>query len=403
MESVAAAEAAGAPVFPQPRECPYQPTPAYQRLGEAGPMHEVTLWNGARAWFVTGDAHARQLLSDPRFSADRARPEFPVVLPRFDAAIFKPLYLIGFDPPTHEVHRGLLTAEFSLRRVRALRPAVEQLVGERIDDMLRKGPPADLVRDFALPVPSIVISELLGVPYVDHDFFEEATRGLLQAADEKAADAAGQALLDYLDKLLTIKQREPDGRVLAKLAEHLDEEITRHDLLRIALTLLVGGHDTTSMMIALGVVTLLEHPDQLDLVRADPEKMPAAVEELLRIVAVTDMAGVRVATEDVEIGGQVIKAGEGILVSSSMTNRDSAAYESPYTFDIGRTGSKRHLTFGFGIHQCLGQNLARMELEVAFRLLFERIPELRLAAGLDELPWRRGGTMQGVHELPVTW
>nr|WP_202490241.1 cytochrome P450 [Streptomyces sp. SID8381] len=383
-------------------------------MGRSGPLHKVRLWDGSTIWMVTGHATGRRLLADPRLSADRSRPDFPVVLPRFEAPIFKPIAIIGFDPPVHDVHRRMLAPDFSLKQVREMRDEVVELTGRLVDDMLRKGPPAELVEDFALPIPSMVISQLLGVPYEDHVFFEEKTVGLLQAKDAAGAEAAGQALWDYLDELISAKERTPGGGegVLGRLAGRIDDrDLTREDLLRIALALLIGGHDTTSQMIALGVVTLLEHPDQLAAWRAaPPEALPAAVDELLRMVSVTDVSGVRVATEDIEIDGEVVRAGEGVLVSSSMTNRDPEVYEDPYTFDIhraaGRGGAasgRQHLTFGFGIHQCLGQNLARMELEVAFSTLFDRIPGLRLATPAGELPSRSGGTMQGVHRLPVEW
>lgn len=400
--------------YPQDRTCPYQPSPGYRELGRSGPLHKVRLWDGSTIWMVTGHATGRRLLADPRLSADRSRPDFPVVLPRFEAPIFKPIAIIGFDPPVHDVHRRMLAPDFSLKHVREMRDEVVELTGRLVDDMLRKGPPAELVEDFALPIPSMVISQLLGVPYEDHVFFEEKTVGLLQAKDAAGAEAAGQALWDYLDELISAKERTPGGGegVLGRLAGRIDDrDLTREDLLRIALALLIGGHDTTSQMIALGVVTLLEHPDQLAAWRAaPPEALPAAVDELLRMVSVTDVSGVRVATEDIEIDGEVVRAGEGVLVSSSMTNRDPEVYEDPYTFDIhraaGRGGAasgRQHLTFGFGIHQCLGQNLARMELEVAFSTLFDRIPGLRLATPAGELPSRSGGTMQGVHRLPVEW
>ncbi|MFC8226414.1 cytochrome P450 [Streptomyces sp. NPDC057287] len=397
--------------YPRDRTCPYQPSPEYQELGGKGPLHRVSLWDGKSIWMVTGHAQGRSLLADPRMSADRSRDDFPVVLPRFEAPIFKPLALIGYDPPVHDIHRRMLAPAFSLKHVRDMRPAVEALASDLIDRMLRKGPPADLVADFALPIPSMVISDLLGVPYEDHEFFEEKTVGLLQAKDAAGAEAAGQALWDYLDGLITAQERDPGGPgVIRALAGQIDgQDLTREDLLRIALALLIGGHDTTSQMIALGVVTLLEHPDQQAAFTAGSEILPPAVDELLRMVSVTDVSGVRVATEDIEIAGEVIRAGEGVLVSSSMANRDASVYGDPYTFDVHRTGrggavsGRQHLTFGYGIHQCLGQNLARMELEVAFSALFTRIPGLRLAVPAGELPSRSGGTMQGVHSLPVEW
>jgi len=397
--------------YPQDRTCPYQPSPGYQELSAQGPLHKVRLFDGKWLWMVTGHSLGRKLLSHPAMSADRSRDDFPVVLPRLDAPIFKPLAIIGFDPPVHDVHRRMLAPDFSLKRTRELRGEVEELTERLADDMLRKGPPADLVADYALPIPSMVTSQILGVPYEDHEFFEQKSVDLLQAKSAEGAEAAGQALWDYLDGLITAEERSPTGEgTIGRLVPLIDDrDLTREDLVRIALALLLGGHDTTSQMLALAVVTLLDHPDQLEELKSSPELLPAAVDELLRMVSVTDVSGVRVALEDIEVEGHLIRAGEGVLVSSSATNRDPSVYPDPYTFDIHRTrggsvaAGRQHLTFGFGIHQCLGQNLARMELEVGLRVLFEKIPDLRLAAPYEELPVRSGGTMQGVHRLPVEW
>ncbi|CAJ62738.1 Cytochrome P450 (sca-2) [Frankia alni ACN14a] len=372
-------------------------------------MNRVTLFDGATAWLVTGHSHSRRLLADPRVSADRSRPDFPVVLPRFEADVFKPLAIIGFDPPQHGLQRGLLTADFSMRSVRAKRESIERLVESLADRMLAAGPPADLVLDYSLPIPSMVVADLLGVPYADHQFFEDATVRLLQATTPQGAEAAGEELLNYLDEQIRLRERDPDDTLLSRLGEHVHDEGLGRDIInKIALALLVGGHDTTSQMIALGVVTLLDHPDQLAILRSDPSALPGVVEELLRMVSVTDLAGVRVATEDVEIDGQVIARGEGLIFCNSMANRDPAVYDAPYEFDVRRSAddppaTRRHLTFGHGPHQCIGRNLARMELEIAYRVLFEKIPNLRLAVPRDELPMRHGSTMQGVHRLPVTW
>ncbi|GAA0952461.1 cytochrome P450 [Actinocorallia libanotica] len=397
--------------YPQDRTCPYQPSPGYQTLSEEGPLHRVGLFDGRWLWMVTGHSLGRKLLAHPRMSADRSRDDFPVVLPRLDAPVFKPIAIIGFDPPVHDVHRRMLAPDFSLKRVRELRGETLELTARLADGMLRKGPPADLVADYALPIPSMVTSQLLGVPYADHEFFEQKTVDLLQAASAEAAEAAGRALWDYLDELITSEERHPTGAgTIGRLVPLIDgRDLTREDLVRIALALLLGGHDTTSQMLALAVVTLLEHPDQLAALRADPRALPAAIDELLRMVSVTDVSGVRVALEDIEVDGHLIRAGEGVLVSSSAANRDPSVYHDPYTFDIHRTrggsaaAGRQHLTFGFGIHQCLGQNLARMELEVGLQVLFERIPDLRLAVPYAELAVRSGGTMQGVHRLPVEW
>ncbi|MFD8026713.1 cytochrome P450 [Streptomyces lavendulae] len=406
MEFTTTRSLSDAPPFPQPRVCPYQPPPEYERLGERGPLSRVTLFDGRVVWLVTGYPEARQLLADRRISADRQRPDYPAVAPRFQAEVAKRLVLIGMDPPAHDEHRQLLNPYFSRKRVEELRPVVQGIVDQYVDRMLEKGPPADLVRDFALPVPSRVISEILGLPAEDLDFFQEASRCLLQATTREESQKAGGELVGYLDRLATLRRTEPGPGLIGLLAR--DEvgagRLSHADLVQMALVILVAGHETSASTIALGTITLLDHPELLARMRADPAGVPAAVEEILRCVAVTDLAGVRVATEDIPVAGEVIRAGEGVLLSATMANRDPRVHEDPTAFDTGRTG-RRHLSFGYGIHQCLGQSLARMELEVAFATLFTRIPTLRLAVPADRLPTRPpgSGTVQGVNEMPVTW
>jgi pentalenic acid synthase len=285
-----------------------------------------------------------------------------------------------------------------------MRADIERIVHGFIDEMLAAGPPADLVSQFALPVPSMVICRLLGVPYEDHDLFQDASRRLVQATDEAAAITARDDLDHYLDGLITKLQAEPVPGLLGSLvAEQLaNGEIDRQELVSTAMLLLVAGHETTASMTSLSVITLLEHPDQHAILRADPSLVPGAVEELLRYLAIADIAGGRIAKADIQIDGQLIRAGEGVIVTNSIANRDGSAFEDPDTFDVHRS-ARHHIAFGYGVHQCLGQNLARLELEVIITALFDRIPTLRLAVPVEQLTLRPGTTIQGVNELPVTW
>jgi pentalenic acid synthase len=298
----------------------------------------------------------------------------------------------------------MLISEFTVKRIKGMRPDIERVVHGFIDDMLAAGPPADLVSRFALPVPSMVICQLLGVPYADHELFQDASRRLLQSTDAAGTIAARDDLAGYLDGLITRLQAEPKPGLLGNLiTEQLaNGEIDRDELISTALLLLVAGHETTASMTSLSVITLLEHPDQHAALRADPSLIPGAVEELLRYLAIADIAGGRVATTDIEIDGQLIRAGDGVIVTNSIANRDGMVFEDPDTFDVHRS-ARHHIAFGYGVHQCLGQNLARLELEVILTALFDRIPTLRLAVGVDELTLRPGTTIQGVNELPVTW
>ncbi|WP_414167875.1 cytochrome P450 [Streptoverticillium reticulum] len=399
-----ATSAPAAPVFPQGRGCPYQPPAAYPKLAEHGPVTRVRLYDGREIWAVTGHAEARAVLTDPRFSSDRTHPAFPAILPRFEEQRELPAVpMLGVDDPLHARQRRMFISAFGLKRINALRPQIQQIVDGLVDAMLAAGPGAELVSAYALPLPSMVICSLLGVPYADHEFFESRSRRLLLAQTAQEARAPRIDLQEYLGDLIDAKQSAPgDGLLDGLVAEqYADGRIDRDELVMMSLLLLVAGHETTANMIALGAYTLLEHPDQLAALRAEPGLMPGAVEELLRYLSIADGL-VRVAVEDAEIGGHTIRAGDGVVLPASVVNRDSAAYDRPDALDVRRS-ARHHIAFGFGVHQCLGQNLARAELEIALTTLFARIPSLRTAVPADELVLKPAGSLQGLVALPVTW
>jgi pentalenic acid synthase len=393
--------------FPQDRTCPYHPPTAYDPLREERPLTRVTLYDGRDVWVVTGHSAARTLLADPRLSSDRSRAAFPVTNARFAAARDRDrdrrLVLLGVDDPEHHTQRRMLVPSFTLKRATALRPRIQETVDRLLTEMETAGPPAELVSAFALPLPSMVICALLGVPYADHEFFEEQSRRLLRGPSADDTLDARDRLDGYLGELIDRKREKPgDGLLDELIQEQLrDGALDREQLLSMATLLLVAGHETTANMISLGTFTLLRHPDQLTELCAAPELMSAAVEELLRFLSIADGL-VRVATEDIEIAGTTIRADEGVLFSTSVINRDTDAFPAPDALDWHRP-ARHHVAFGFGIHQCLGQNLARAELEIALRTLFERLPGLRLAAPAEEIPFKPGDTIQGMLELPVTW
>ncbi|MFI9387657.1 cytochrome P450 [Kutzneria sp. NPDC052558] len=397
------AEFVDAPAFPQRRVCPYEPPVSYTELSERGPINPVTLWNGRRVWVVTSYALGRTLLSDPRMSSDRSRDEYPSMAPNLSAEAARKLVLVGMDPPEHDVHRRLLSPYFGLKQARAMRPAVQAIVDELVDGMLAKGPVADLVADFALAIPSRTMFALMGIPDDEAEFFESVTSGIMQGVDAAGAQEAGARFVAYLDQLVAAQEREPGRGLIGELARLVGAgELDHAELVQITMVLLIAGLETTASMIPVGALVLLRHPEQLRELQAGTVPLPAAVEELLRLAAVTDFAAIRWAKEDIEADGHRIAAGEGVVVSSPMVNRDPAVHEDPYAFRIDR-GSRKHMTFGYGIHQCLGQNLARLQLEVAYETLFRRIPGLRLAVPAEQVTVRPVGTMQGVRELPVTW
>lgn len=405
MTETVATPPSGAPAFPSDRTCPYHLPDQYNDLrSREGSLQRVTLYDGRQAWLVTGYDTARKLLSDPRLSSDRTHLAFPATSERVVSIRDRTQAFISLDPPEHGPKRRMTISDFTVRRIKGMRADVEQIVHGFLDEMIAAGPPADLVSKFALPVPSLVICRLLGVPYTDHDFFQDASRRLVQSTDAAGASAARDDLESYLNGLVeTLRGKPGPGLLSTLITEQLEKgTIDRDELVATAILLLVAGHETTASMTSLSVVTLLEHPDQYDALRADPALVPGAVEELLRYLAIADIAGGRVATADIEVDGAHIKAGEGVIVTNSIANRDGSVFAEPDNFDV-RRNARHHLSFGYGVHQCLGQNLARLELEVILAALFERLPNLRLAVPVDQLTLRPGTTIQGVNELPVTW
>ncbi|MCZ4611175.1 cytochrome P450 [Streptomyces sp. Lzd4kr] len=394
------------PGFPMPRQsrCPFDPPPALKDLQREGPLAKVRLWDGSESWLVTRYAEQRALLGDPRVSADTDRPGYPTKASP-EAGEGK-LSFIMMDDPEHARLRRMVTAPFAVKKVEALRPAVQRIVDGLIDDMLAGPAPVDLVDAFALPIPSLVICELLGVPYEEHDFFQEHTRTMVRTtATPEERGAASREVAGYLAEVVGKRIAEPKGDLLSSIAGRVTAgELTHQQATEMALLLLIAGHETTANMIALGTLALLRHPDQLALLRESdaPGLVASAVEELLRYLHITHLGRRRAVTEDIEIAGQVIKAGEGVIMVNEIGNRDPEVFADPDRLDITRD-ARRHVAFGFGVHQCLGQPLARMELQVVYGTLYKRIPTLRLAGDLRDVRFKTDAFIYGVHELPVSW
>ncbi|MFJ6453868.1 cytochrome P450 [Paenarthrobacter sp. NPDC091669] len=384
--------------------CPFDPPPAGIAAQQAAPLLRVELADGSTPWLATRYAEQRALLSDPRMSADITRPGYPI--PGGGEGAGSAFSFILMDDPEHARLRRMVTAPFMVKRVEAMRPAVQEIVDGLLDDMLVTDAPVDLVEAFALPMPSLVICRLLGVPYSDHDLFQSNSKILINretSANEKR-QAVG-ALVDYLHGLLRLKAEEPGEDVFSDLARRVEaNELSSDDAAMMGVLLLVAGHETTANMIALGTLALLEHPHQLQRLREnnDPALVTSAVEELLRYLTIVHDGRKRVALEDIEVAGHLIRAGEGVIMATDLGNRDPQVFPEPNTLDL-RRDARHHIAFGFGVHQCLGQPLARMELQVAYTTLFRRIPELKLAVPLDEVPFKHDGSVYGVYELPVTW
>ncbi|MBT2381812.1 cytochrome [Streptomyces sp. CB00316] len=381
--------------FPLRRPGQTFPPPEYQGFRASTGLVSTTLPSGVPVWLVTRHEDVRKVLTDTRISSNPSHPGFPRAaktggVPSQDEV---PGWFVALDPPEHGRFRKTLIPEFTVRKVREMRPAIQQIVDERIDAMLAAGDTADLIADFALSVPSLVISSLLGVPNADRDFFETKTRVLvtLTSTDEQRQDAS-RALLRYLNRLIAVKQKRPGDDLISQLLA--EGSLSRQELSGVAMLLLIAGHETTANNIGLGVVTLLSHPQWIGDERA--------VEELLRYYSVADLVCFRVAVEDVEIGGQLIRAGEGIIPLVAAANHDGTVFERPDEFDPSRS-ARSHVAFGYGVHQCLGQNLVRVEMDIAYRTLFERIPTLELAVPVEELPLKYDGVLYGLHALPVRW
>ncbi|GFE23620.1 cytochrome P450 [Streptomyces nigrescens] len=386
---------------PTVRSCPFDPPVEYRTLREQEPVAPVTFPDGAAGWLVTRYDDVRTVLSDPRFSAKRI-----VLRPggggMEDAPPPPPGLFIMMDAPEHTRFRRLLTGQFTVRRMRQLAPAVEKIVAEQLDAMAAAEGPVDLVQAFALPVPSLVICELLGVPYADREEFQRnsATIVRLNSSPEEFQQAQA-ALRGYIHQLVLAKREKPTDDILSELVQ--SGELTDEELSGVGVLLLIAGHETTANMIALSTMCLLQNPEQLAALRADPSLMDGAVEELLRYLTVVQFGVRRTALEDVELHGQQIKEGSMVVASLASGNRDTEHLaDDPEALDVGRSHTA-HLAFGHGIHQCLGQQLARAELKAALSALLDRFPTLRLAVPVEEVPMRDDMLVYGVHELPVTW
>ncbi|WP_431683502.1 cytochrome P450 [Kitasatospora sp. KL5] len=392
-----------APDLPAPRgSCPFAPPPAYEEAHRTAPATRADLWDGTSCWLVTGHAQVRAVLGDHRFSADARHPGFPFLSPGRRELLKRstPTFL-RLDGTEHARQRRMLTGDFIVKRIEAMRPRIQQTVDEALDRMTAGGAPADLVRDFALPVPSLVICHLLGVPYEEHGFFQSRSAVLLDlAAPVETVGTAQRELNAYLADLTARKRRRPDDSLLGRLAARPD--VSPEEAAATGVLLLVAGHETTANMTALGTLALLRHPEQAARLRAEPALVKGAVEELLRWLSVVHLGVPRVALEDVDLDGAQIRAGEGVLCMVSTANRDAGVFADGDRLDVTRD-ARRHFAFGFGVHQCLGQPLARAELQIALETLFRRLPGLHLAVPYESLRYRTDMIVYGVQELPVAW
>ncbi|MET7768473.1 cytochrome P450 [Nocardia sp. NPDC005366] len=387
--------------------CPFSPAPRIRELAAVKPLNRVRIWNGSTPWLVTGYTELKALMSDPRVSVDDRRPGFPHwnegMLATVDS---RPRSVFTSDGEEHTRFRRMMTKPFTFKRVDALRPSIQQMTEDHIDRMLAGPQPADLVEALALPIPTLMISEMLGVPYKDHEFFQRhATVGVDRYATKEQAAEGRAGLARYLIDLIKVKLDEPAEDVVSDLAERVrSNELTMREAAQLGTGLLIAGHETSANMISLGVLALLENPEQFALLRdtEDPKLVANAVEELLRYLSIIQNGQRRVAIEDIEIAGETIRAGEGIIIDLAPANWDPSAFPDPDKLDLARP-ARHHVAFGFGVHQCVGQQLARVELQIVFETLVKRVPTLELAIPFDQVEFKHDRLAFGVYTLPVRW
>ncbi|GAA4320836.1 cytochrome P450 [Streptomyces venetus] len=377
--------------------CPFDPPAELLEARGHGPISRYTHPGGRPGWLITGYDLVRSVLADSRFSS---RKEL-LNVGDFEVPPAPPGEFLLMDDPQHRRYRKPLAGKFTVRRMRLLSMRIEQITADCLDAMERTGPPADLVTAFAKPIPTMVICELLGVPYEDRGSFQEQIDTFMggEVSDEELI-AAYTATQEYLAELVAAKRAHPTDDVLSELT---DSDLNDEELKGISLILLAAGFDTTANMLSLGTFALLRNPAQLAALRADPALTDQAVEELLRYLSVAKTF-MRTALEDIELGGTTIEAGTTVVLSYHTANRDPERFTDPHVLDLRRQDAGGHLAFSHGIHQCLGQQLARVEMRVAFRALIDRFPTLRLAVPAEEVVLRpETADIYGVKSLPVTW
>lgn len=398
----------GLPNFPMKR-CPFAPPKEYAAIRSQPGLGRVRMPDGAWAWIVTRHDEVKQVLGDNRFTTVPSTPNYPMIAPARASLLRNehPPTLIRMDPPEHTKHRRMFSREFMVKVVEGMKPYLHETIDRLLDEMEARGGSCDFAEVFALALPTTVISHMLGVPYEDQEYFHErALQKLDLKADPEVPLRAGREMRAYIDRLITrkLEAEVPADDMITRLLHNymLPGEITREEALATIELLLMGGHETTANMIALGCLSLLENPDQKDALVADPSLVVNAVEEMLRFHTIVHYNGPRVALEDIEIGGTLIRKGDGVLALISAANRDPAAFPDPDRFDIRRKAI-HHVAFSFGSHQCMGQALARAELQIVFSKLFQRFPNLKLAVPFEDLTFRYDAFVYGIDSLPVSW
>ncbi|MFJ5224874.1 cytochrome P450 [Streptomyces sp. NPDC088400] len=377
------------------------PYPAYAKLRSTSPVQAIPTGSGGHnSYLVTGYAEARQALGDPRLSKDTAaffadKPSRRNLHPAVAQT------MLAGDPPRHTRLRRLVTKAFTTGAVTQLRPYIAQVTDALLDHWPAGGE-ADLVAGLAAPLPVIVICELLGVPETDRSEVQRWSAELFAAGKPDVIDAASHAMADYMASLISAKRRQPGDALLDRLISARDgeDQLSEDELVSLAVLLLVAGHETTTNFVGNAVLALLQHPTELERLRDNPDRVPTALDELLRFDSPISTATFRYATEDITLGDTPIPAGAPVQVAPGAANRDPERFPSPDQLDLGREAGG-HLAFGHGIHRCLGAPLAKAEAEIALRALLIRFPRMRLSVPSDQLRWRHTRLMRGLASLPL--
>ncbi len=385
----------------------FSPTADLREIRETTGVREFTNAFGMQSFLITRHDDVKAVLADhERFSNERP-PGFAAHVAHQpseeESAANRAGNLLGLDPPNHSRLRRMLTPEFTIRRMKVLEPRITEIVAAALDAMETAGAPTDLVEHFALPIPSLVICELLGVPYDDREDFQRRSARQLDFSvpipERIELQRQGRA---YMTTLVARARRQPGEDILGMLIREHGDDLTDNELIGVASLLLLAGHETTSNMLGLGTLALLRHPDQLAAVREDPEAVGPAIEELLRWLSIVQTAIPRIATADVEVAGVTIPAGALVFPSMPSANRDADFIDSPDVLDI-RRGAPGHLAFGHGVHHCLGAPLARMEMRIALPALLRRFPNLALAEDFADVQFRSWNFIYGLKSLEVGW
>ncbi|WP_210589269.1 cytochrome P450 [Streptomyces sp. GESEQ-35] len=378
--------------------------PAYAELRATEPVVRVAMPYGGEAWLLTRHADIKKATTDPRLSMHAAADRD---VPRAAARALDSVGLMGMPAADHARLRRLVSRAFTARRVAALRPRIAEITHSLVDDLVAGGGPADLVEKLALPLPTAVICEMLGIPHADRHIFRTFTEALMSASryTEEQVGKAAEEYADYLRGYVAQRRARPEDDLLSALIEAHDEgeQLSENELLMLTGGMLIGGHETTAGQLASHVLVLLEDRTRYERLCAHPELVPRAVEELLRVVPLWSSVGPsRVATEDVKIGGVTVRAGEAVVYSLASANRDEDVFTDATDVLLDRE-TNPHIAFGQGPHYCPGAPLARAELQTALEALTGRLPGLRLAVPADELTWHREMLVRSLVTLPVTW